>query len=204
MLLSDNEIVKLVQSSRPLIAPFDEKRLQSASYDVALDGYIQEIVPLPGAVNLLDQRIVDSVYKPVDISNGYMLKPGQFVLCKLAECIKLPDDIAAHIMPRTRFTRFGLLVSAQHCNPSYAGTLSIGLHNASSNNIALVPGMPVAQLVFERLTSVPSEERLYRNRKDARYHNEDDFIGSQFVDELSSQAKAIFEDMVSELSGGDE
>ncbi|MEQ2985560.1 dCTP deaminase [Collinsella sp. CLA-ER-H7] len=202
MLLSDNEIIKLVQSPRPLIAPFNEKHLQSASYDVTLGDGIQEIVAMSGVVNLLDQRTVESVYDSVDISNGYILKPGQFVLCKIAERIELPDNIAAHIMPRTRFTRFGLLVSAQHCNPSYAGYLSIGLHNASSNNVSLVPGMAVAQIVFEQLSSEPSSERLYRNQKAARYHNEDAFIGSQFIDELSPQAKAIFEDMVSNLSGG--
>lgn len=112
MLLSDNEIIKLVQSPRPLIAPFNEKHLQSASYDVTLGDGIQEIVAMSGVVNLLDQRTVESVYDSVDISNGYILKPGQFVLCKIAERIELPDNIAAHIMPRTRFTRFGLLVSA--------------------------------------------------------------------------------------------
>lgn len=204
MLLSDNEILKLIENPRPLIAPFDGKRLQSSSYDVTLADSIQEIVAMPGIVNLLDQRTVDSVYESIDISNGYILKPGQFVLCKLSERIELPDDIAAHIMPRTRFTRFGLLVSAQHCNPSYAGTLSIGMHNSSPNNISLAPGMAVAQLVFERLSSEPCRERLYRNRKDALYHNEEDFIGSQFLDDLSRQAKAIFEDMVSSLSGGGE
>ena len=202
MLLSDNEIIKLVRSPRPLIAPFNEGHLQSASYDVTLADGIQEIVAKSGVVNLLDQGTVESVYDSVDISNGYILKPGQFVLCKIVERIELPDNIAAHIMPRTRFTRFGLLVSAQHCNPSYAGYLSIGLHNASPNNVSLVPGMAVAQIVFEQLSSEPSSGRLYRNQKDARYHNEDAFIGSQFTDDLSPQAKAIFEDMVSKLSGG--
>lgn len=64
--------------------------------------------------------------------------------------------------------------------------------------------MAVAQIVFEQLSFEPSSGRLYRNQKGARYHNEEAFIGSQFTDDLSPQAKAIFEDMVSNLSGGAE
>lgn len=67
MLLSDNEIIKLVRSPRPLIAPFNEGHLQSASYDVTLADGIQEIVAKSGVVNLLDQGTVESVYDSVDI-----------------------------------------------------------------------------------------------------------------------------------------
>ena len=46
-------------------------------------------------------------------------------------------------------------------------------------------GYTIAQLVFEELEGIPSDKKLYKNRKDAHYQNEDgNFIGAKFDDEL--------------------
>ncbi len=35
----------------------------------------------------------------------------------------MPDDLAAHIRPRTTFNKLGLIVTSQHVNPSFYGKL---------------------------------------------------------------------------------
>lgn len=204
MVLNDRDILQLKASDDDFISPFSDANLQAASYDVSLSNYVQELSPVSGEViSPADQSLIDAIYKKVDISGGYLLKPGQYILCPIVEFISLPDDIIAHIRPRTRLTRFGLLVAPQHCNPGYKGRLSLGMQNASPNNIALVPNIKIAQLVFEHLDSIPSRERLYQNKTDAAYYEEDDFIGAKFDDkELNAGASAILKDMLKRLSIG--
>ncbi len=202
MILIDEEILDLSSSEKPLISPFHESRLRGASYDVTIGSTIQSITSTSGVVDLNVQNELNQLYVKRDISDGFIIKPGQFVLAPLNEVITLPDDVIARVMPRTRFTRLGLLISSQFCNPSYSGRLSIGIQNVSPNNIRIVPGLSVAQLVFEKLSKCPTEERLYRNQSTSAYHNESGFIGAVFDDvELSPSAKALYERMRADLIG---
>lgn len=130
------------------------------------------------AIILSDQSRIDNIYVSRDISNGFILKPGQFVLCTLNETLDLPDSIVAHVMPRTRFTRLGLLVSPQRCCAGYSGQLQVGVQNVTGNNVSIVEGLALAQIEFEKLESVPSESRIYSNRKNATYQDEHEFRGA--------------------------
>lgn len=106
----------------------------------------------------------------------YLLK--NMSLVSLRENIALPESITAHIRPRTRFTRLGLLVSDQHCNSTYEGNLKLGLFNATDYAIKIFPGVRIAQIVFEELKSTPSSEKMYKNKVNAVYQNEQEFRGA--------------------------
>ncbi|OXM99322.1 dCTP deaminase [Bifidobacterium vansinderenii] len=201
MVLSDVEIRHLVKENEKLISPFDESKLSAASYDVSIGSAVYEIAAAPNIIMLNDQSSIDGRYIKTDISEGFILKPGQYVLCPLAEHISLPDNMIARVMPRTRYTRMGLLLAPQYCNPSYSGTLSLGLSNASPNNVVLVPGLSIGQLIFERLEQQPSEAKLYRNQPDSFYQDESDFIGAKFGSELSDEADKVYKAMLDRLSG---
>ena len=112
--------------------------------------------------------------------------------------ICIPQNIIAHLRPRTRFTRAGIMITDQHCNPTYEGYLQVGLYNVSPNAIELVPDLKIGQLVFEQLASIPSKEKWYCNKKDAAYQNESEFIGAKFgLNELSPQARRLYEMIIS-------
>ena len=111
-------------------------------------------------------------------ASGYVLSPKEYVLVSLNENIALPESITAHIRPRTRFTRLGLLVSDQHCNSTYEGNLKLGLFNATDYAIKIFPGVRIAQIVFEELKSTPSSEKMYKNKVNAVYQNEQEFRGA--------------------------
>lgn len=201
MILSDKEIRKLSVEDPALIQPFDEKCLQGAPYDVSIGSNVYILEKQIKPINLLKQDQLDKIYKTVKIDkDGYIINPGEYILVDLNEFISLPDNIIAHIRPRTKFTRIGLLVSDQHCNPSYKGRLKIGLFNASSNAIILVPELNIAQIIFEELKSIPSENKLYRNKENASYQNEDSFIGSKFdQNELNNVAMELYQKLLSEM-----
>ena len=202
MILSSNEIRALVANSNtPMIQPFSEEQLQGASYDVSMFGSVTKLKDMGSIIDPADDVDDDTMYEKLFVEeDGYLLSPGGFVLVGLTERICLPDNIVAHIRPRTRFTRNGILVSDQHCNPAYSGALQIGLYNAGVNAFRLRKGLKIAQLVFEELSSVPESGKLYRNKKDAAYNDESEFRGSRFgVETLSEEGRELYNEILNSL-----
>ena len=123
MILTDKKIKELAKESK-LITPFEEENLQSESYDVTIG---TELTVMKKAIRCLDiskQEDIDSAYQHIDFSSeGYIISPKEYVLVSLEEKIKLPDNLTAHVRPKTRYTRLGLIVGDQHCNSTYAGHL---------------------------------------------------------------------------------
>ena len=194
MILTDKEIRKLCidtkfqRNSESLISPFSETALQSESYDLAIGNMVAVLKKEVKCISLYDQNDIDSMYEERELSiSGYTISPKEYLLVSLSEKINLPDNITAHIRPRTKFTRLGLLVSDQHCNSTYTGNLKIGLFNATDYAIKIYPGIRIAQMVFEELKSRPSEMKQYKNKKNAAYQNEEKFIGAKLSDEFEEK-----------------
>lgn len=194
MILTDKEIRKLCidtkfqRNSESLISPFSETALQSESYDLAIGNMVAVLKKEVKCISLYDQNDIDSMYEERELPiSGYTISPKEYLLVSLSEKINLPDNITAHIRPRTKFTRLGLLVSDQHCNSTYTGNLKIGLFNATDYAIKIYPGIRIAQMVFEELKSRPSEMKQYKNKKNAAYQNEEKFIGAKLSDEFDAK-----------------
>ena len=178
-----------------LIENFKEENLQSESYDVTIGNHIAVFKKETKCIDLYEQEVIDSLYTRINISQtgGYILAPNEYILVSLQERINLPNFLTAHIRPRTKYTRLGLLVSDQHCNSTYSGNLQIGLHNVSNNSIKIEPGIRVAQIVFEELKGKPSDEKLYKNKANASYQNEETFIGARFTAEYEKKINDIID-----------
>ena len=185
MVLTDKKIRELVKKEE-LIVPFNESNLQSESYDVTIGTEITELSKEIHCIDISKQETVDNIYINIDISeNGYIISPKQYLLVSLRETLKVPDDITVHLRPKTRYTRLGLLVTDQHCNSTYSGHLRIVFFIATEYPIHIYPGYTIAQLVFEELEEVPSSEKLYKNREDVHYQNENGaFRGAKFDDKF--------------------
>lgn len=184
MILTDKKIRELVRLDE-LITPFVEKNLQSESYDVTIGNELTVMRKEIRCLDLSRQEDIDGIYQHVDISkDGYTISPKEYILVSLRESLKLPNYLTAHLRPKTRYTRLGLLVGNQHCNSTYSGYLRIGLFNAADYPIRIYSGFTIAQLVFEELAGVPSSDKLYENKCNAHYQNENaEFRGAKFDDE---------------------
>ena len=124
MVLTDKEIRKMSSENldKPLISDFDEHSLQSESYDLKIGKHVYVLKNDYMVIDLAGDVDESEVYETVNIGlDGYTLKPKQYILASVTEKITLPDNITVHIRPRTRLTRIGLIVSAQHCNSTYSG-----------------------------------------------------------------------------------
>lgn len=185
MVITDKRIRELSIDSS-LIAPFNENNLQSESYDITIGNKITLFKKEIFCLDISDQAEINKIYNEMDFpSDGYVLSPKEYILVALNETVSLPDNITAHIRPKTSYTRLGVMISAQHCNSSYSGQLRLGVFNATEYPIRIRKGYPIAQIVFEELDQIPSENKLYRNKPNAHYQNEDgEFRGAKFDDEF--------------------
>lgn len=207
MILTDKEIRSYClhkDDTAPLISPFQESQLQAASYDVRLSGKITSFKKSVQTIDLSQNENFDLYDQHILSDNDfYILQPNEYILAELHETVSLPANLVAHLRPRTRFTRLGLLIADQHCNPTYSGTLFIGLRNVSPNGLKIRKDMMIAQIVFEELSSTPSEEKWYKNKKNAGYMGESSFRGSIPAEQgWSETAREVYNEIISSLMGG--
>ena len=205
MILSDKEIRAYIQNAAtPMIVPFSENQLQAASYDISMSGNISVLKRIGCVIDSTDNRDLDNMYEKIKIgASGYLFSPGEYLLAELREKIKVPQNLVVHIRPRTRFTRAGILIADQHCNPTYEGQLYIGLHNVGPNIVLLKPELKIAQFVFEELSSVPSEDLWYKNKENAAFQQETSFRGAKFGEAGWSEAgKKFYNDLLTPLDDG--
>lgn len=199
MVLSDCEIKKLVEQEH-ILEPFDEHKLQAVSYDITSGSVVQVYQRLNQAISLKDKQQIQTATDEVSIIDGYHIKPGEYILVKTKETFNMPANLTAHIRPRTTFTKIGLILSDQHMNPGFKGHLYLGLYNATPNTIDIFPGLSIGQMVFETIQGEISPERLYNQKRDAKYQNEDKFIAPR-LDELPEEAQREVNEIVNKLMG---
>lgn len=107
----------------------------------------------------------NAVNKTISSETPHILKQNQFVLGITMESIGLPISkdgktcLAARIEGKSSRARLGLLVhfTAPTVHPGFDGTLTLEMINLGASEIALVPGMPIAQLIIEEVRGIPNE-----------------------------------------------
>jgi len=64
----------------------------------------------------------------------------------------MPGNLVARILPRSTVFRNGCALITALVDPSFKGTLTMGLKNLSGFEFRFQPGARVAQLVFEEVS----------------------------------------------------
>ena len=157
MILADIDIFTLAR--RGLVTPFDKKLVNPASLDVRLGENL--LVEEPKVPALLPWSIAGATKE-----EPFLLQPHQFVLAETLEEFKLPDCIAGQLALKSSRAREGIEhLLAGYIDPGYSGRLTLELQNARSMHpVALWPGMRIAQIVFHRMTMLPSKDYSHTGR----------------------------------------
>lgn len=144
MILSAQTIKDLCIEKK-MVYPFNERTvdkgmtygLSPAGYDVRLD-------------------LVDC--KAISLSRGYhdvmnVFQPnGAFRLASTIEAFRMPDDIIGFVHDKSSWARKGLAVQNTVIEPGWCGHLTLELtYHGNEDNIILERGMPIAQIIFQRL-----------------------------------------------------
>ncbi len=118
-------------------------------------------------------------------AEGFLLKPGQFVLAQTREYIGLASSIQAQIQGRSLLGRLGLgvHVTAPLIHAGFEGQIALELFNLGPSPIMLRPyldsenqGLRIAQLCFH-----PVLGATYRSRKPQRFVRQRQPSGSSVV-----------------------
>ena len=171
MVLSDRDIKREIKARNiivdPAVNPID---ISPSSLDVHLGNQILKFKepahPAVGLVIDISHPNVHTVFGELCITEdiqaeGYVLKPGEFILSNIQEKITLCSKISARIEGTSTLARFGLTVhsTAPTIHATYKGRLTLELCNHGKLPIRLKANMKIAQLIFEYLNT-PSETIL--------------------------------------------
>lgn len=94
--------------------------------------------------------------------DGIALNPGQSVLLAVREHFSMPPGVVGFVKDKSTWARQGLFTSQAVLEPGWRGYLSIRVANLGSNELVIVDGEPIAQVVFQWIDNVP--ERTYTGK----------------------------------------
>jgi dCTP deaminase len=188
MILEQGDIFDRMVNKKTLeIRPWEQERLQPASYELALssrfllfDPTVEVIDPLDLGDYTTEVNIDDNEGKYYD--QGYLvLHPGEFVLGSSVEVFRFPNDLCGHLGGKSSLGRLGLQVhaTAGFFEPGFYGTATLELSNVCRLPIRLWPGMLVAQMFFEKLSRV-SEKPYGSPGLHSRYQGQSGPTASRF------------------------
>jgi dCTP deaminase len=149
--LSDNDIIKLIEKNELGIEPFNEKSLTPNGYDLSIDEvYIKKT----------NQHIKEGTAK---------IPPQTWFAISTKEFVKMGPQITSQLWIRSSYARKGVMASFGKVDAGFHGTLTISCFNSNDEALEVPIGDRFCQIVFECLSSLPSE--LY-DKKSGNYQNQ--------------------------------
>jgi dCTP deaminase len=164
MILTKKEIIKLINKKRIIIKGLNKYSIGTASIDLTIDKKIR--------IFNFKQKIIEEdidykkITKLVDISKGYLLKPGELILGITKEKITLPDNICGFLNSRSRYARIGLMshITAPFISPGVSNKQVLEIYNAGPNKIKLMPGKKICHLVLAKCKGKAKYNGKWRNQ----------------------------------------
>lgn len=168
MILPDHEIKKRIKRGELSITPLHdpEHQIQPSGVDLTLGNEFRvfkttskPFIDTKGEVDDYTELIT------VDEGKAFILHPGEFVLGKVQEYIRLPDDIVGSMDGRSSLGRLGIVVhsTSSSVNPGWEGNLVLEMTNVGAVPVAVYPGMRICKISFHLMSS--PAERPYSRRK---------------------------------------
>lgn len=157
MILGNNEITDLLRSGVVRTSPGSAVAVDIVSVTLHLDNsfltyreYSEPVVPPADLPTELTR---------VDDGDAFVLPPGGRVLACTAEMIDMPLDLMGFVQTKGSLARGFLMVHMcdGQIDPGFRGKITLELANLSGFHYKLVPGMPIAQLLFAELVSPVSQ-----------------------------------------------
>ena len=150
-ILSDRDIENSLEKNMLDIEPFNPQNLTPNGYDLSID----EIF-----IKKTNQHINEGI--------AIIPKLTWFAI-STKEFIKMGSEISSQLWIRSSYARKGIFASFGKVDAGFNGTLTISCYNSNEVEIEIPIGDRFCQIVFEELSSTPSE--LYE-KKSGNYQNQ--------------------------------
>ncbi len=151
MVLSDRDLLKLIENGDLKITDFDIKQLGPTSIDLRLNPHIVkyscEKVDLCKSEFITNDIIIDE--------NGYELLPSEFIVASTYEKVTIPNGYQAFIETRGCIARAGLQVhnADGHIDPGSDHVITLEIVNNNNIPVIIYPNMYICQIFILKLTS---------------------------------------------------
>lgn len=130
-MMGTKELLELVEKIK-LVENLSERELKNPE-GAGFDLRVGEVYQLKGGeafIGITERSTPETeLVAQCGREKEYVLKPGEYVLVKTVEKVNLPQDLAAHVYPRTTLHRSGVLLRTAPVSPGYCGELTFGMYN---------------------------------------------------------------------------
>ena len=121
--LTRDEILKAVERGDIEIDPFNPALVGPGSVDLHLDNQFRVFKKLHHIYNVTDEADFTQITELVEVTDSFVLLPGESALGITKERIKLAPFLCGRLEGRSRFARLGLMVHVT------AGFMQPGINN---------------------------------------------------------------------------
>jgi dCTP deaminase len=175
MILSDRDIRARLAAGDLRIHPLVDEliQIQPASVDLRLGP--EFIVYKPAEIVCLDPNAPESLgaaAETVRVRDGdaFTMHPGDFALGSTLETVSIPADLVGQVDGRSSVGRLAIVVHATAglIDPGFTGQITLELSNIGRIPVRLYPGMRIAQIVLQQMTS--PAERPYGSERGSSYN----------------------------------
>ncbi|MBU0665970.1 MAG: dCTP deaminase [Nanoarchaeota archaeon] len=154
MILTRDKILEEVRLGHVRIEPFCEENVGPASIDLTLDNkfrYFKKTAD-DDFFDIVEGLDFNDVTNSCEVTDRYILKPGETILGITRETVFLPENICGWLQGRSRFARVGLTVhiTASFVHPGVSNKQVLEIHNEGPVALALYPGTRICQLILQR------------------------------------------------------
>ena len=180
--LSDGTIRRLVEEGRIAIDPWDPGMVQPASVDLRLGPSFRVFHNhRAAAIDLAEPPTNLTEQITIGDDEPFVIHPGEFVLGRTLEWVKMPDDVVSRIEGKSSLGRLGLIVhaTAGFVDPGFEGTLTLEITNLTRIPIKLWANLPIAQLSFMTLDA-PAQRPYGHPELGSHYHGQVDATESRY------------------------
>lgn len=154
-MLSDKDILKVINDGLLSIEPFSEKQLRPAGISFHLGKEI--LIPKPmKLIDLKSDEELDYDRQEITESKSFNIEPQQFVLGHTEEIISVSTELGFIIEGRSTLARLGISVeqSATIVDPGHKERpITLEIYNCGPSPVTLYRGMSVAKGLVFRLSS---------------------------------------------------
>lgn len=162
MILGPKLLLKLVKTHK-LVENLSERELtnpEGAGFDLRLG----EVYSISGDAFLgeVERKTPDIkiVAKFDEKKKGSItLKPGDFYLMKTIEDVNCPENLTAHIYPRSTTFRSGIFIRTTQVAPGYSGGLTFAIKNEGPVPVKIEMGARVVHIQFTEVAGGGSKYR---------------------------------------------
>jgi dCTP deaminase len=153
--LGRQAILNAIDQGAITITPFQPELVGPASVDLTLASTFRVFRKVHQVIAVGDDTDYRTYTDKIEVEPGshILIMPGETVLGITRERLRLGPGLCGWLEGRSRFARLGLMVhiSAPFMGPGIDSQQVLEMSNFGPAPLAVSPGLPVCQFVFQRL-----------------------------------------------------